>query len=147
MEAERRSKACFDYAEAHPYIRPAGANIVKVERRANGLARFAMPRRILYSPKVKYSESRAQSKRACTICYAETHPVFADKANIMKGVGNGNKLVLIAVVSNGSRLRLGMIRASFDSLSVFTAFAGTNSGSCSRFLAVFLFPVAEKPLY
>ena len=55
-EAERRSKACFDYAEAHPYIRPAGANIVKVERRANGLARFAMPRRILYLPKVEYSE-------------------------------------------------------------------------------------------
>ena len=34
-----------------------------------------MPRRILYWPKGKYSESRAQSKRACTICYAETHPV------------------------------------------------------------------------
>ena len=33
-----------------------GANIVKVERRANGLARFAMPSRILYLPKVEYSE-------------------------------------------------------------------------------------------
>ena len=34
------------------------SNIAKGERRANGLARFALPRRILYSPKVKYREKQ-----------------------------------------------------------------------------------------
>ena len=62
------------------YIRRR-SNIAKVERRANELARFALPRRILYSPKVKYSESRAQSQTLLGLCQGGTvYP--SDRRNI-----------------------------------------------------------------
>ena len=55
------------------------ANIAKGERNGNKLVWLALPSRILCSPAGQCSESRAQSKRACTICYAEPHPVFAGR--------------------------------------------------------------------
>ena len=75
------------------------ANVAKVGRRANGLARFAMPSRILCSPAGQCSESRAQSQAQCKLMAEQRVREAAHVVNIEKRFvslhGHGQEIFFI----------------------------------------------------